>query len=1061
MAQLIVRLIPDLDKFQKDMDGVGDRISKFGGAVTDVGSVLTTGLTLPIIAVGTAAIVTSTKLNESMANVATLIPGATDRVVELKGEVQNLAIATGKSTEDISGGLYEVISTFGDTADTVKYLEINARAAAAGLADTKEALALTSAVTKGYGDTSAEAVQHAADLAFQAVNLGQTTFPELAESIGKVVPIAAALGVSQEELFAKMATLTGVTGGAAEVSTQLRAVYQAILKPTGEMAIALNTVASSLDAEGKLTGGPLVDNWKRLDEQHKAAVDNYRNLKASLEAATASGSLNKDQLKLLATQVKDAKGELKPMADAVDDAAAALGQSIVQSVGSTEAIRLLTEQAGGNSDTMGKMYGSVEALTAVLALGGGQADKFEENLAAMGNVAGSVDTAFREQTEGINENGFAMKQLTVKLEVAAQKLGDGMAPAISKVIDVAGPLIDKIIEAADNFSKLDEGQQTAIVTVLAVVAAIGPLLLIIGTLITTVGTITTAVGVLSGALPLLGAAFTIATGPVGIIIAVIAALAAGMVILYNNNEDFRNLVNSTWDGIKSLAETVWGGIKRLVDEFGASLLLLATPAGPIMVLSRLLGIELGPKLIEGIIAGLGGLKDAVGNALAQGLRDAVSFATGPKGINAQSPSKYTAEHLGLPMMLGVATGFADGATDTGIALAKELKKVVTDASEDKTVVADTEAAGKGLGKPLTTGLLSGLAAGLGGEANQIAEIFETPMGKVLAEATRHGPLPDATDESFTELGKETAAPGFLYGFVDGLNGKANEVSSIYQTWQGAILAEATRHLPISDVDGGWAAALSSEWETEFTDVHPVLQTIADDIEDIGTATRDVKPMVFLVGEDVKNMGKKAEATGLELDGLGMKMGLTKAPMIAAGMDAKNMGDNIKGVGDATVAAADQFDYNINRINERAKSGEAQLRALATAANEAGQAVSSVGNPAYQGTYGNYTPDSYGGGSHTPGGYQEHTPGSGHAAGGIALGPTWGLFGEKRPGEALIPLDRLDEFMTRDMAPSQTPGNGGNVVVDMRGATIYGVNDLDDRVRRAVRAGKQDGTLRGV
>ena len=60
---------------------------------------------------------------------------------------------------------------------------------------------LLSAVTKGYGDTSAEAVQKAADLSFATVRLGQTTFPELAAAMGKVIPLASTLGVEQEQLF--------------------------------------------------------------------------------------------------------------------------------------------------------------------------------------------------------------------------------------------------------------------------------------------------------------------------------------------------------------------------------------------------------------------------------------------------------------------------------------------------------------------------------------------------------------------------------------------------------------------------------------------------------------------------------------------------------------------------------------------------------------------------------------------------------------------------------------------------------------------------------------------
>lgn len=202
----------------------------------------------------------SRELNKEMANVATLIPGAVSRVVELKREVQLLAIDTGKSTTDLAQGLFQVISAFGDSADSVTKLRITAQAATAGMATTTQSLNLLSAVTKGYGDTSLEATAKAADLAFMTNKLGQTTFPELAASIGRVVPLAAKLGVSQEELFAGFATLTGVTGNAAEVSTQLAGIQRAMIKPTEDMANAIkNAGFSSAGAliEAKGLGGAL------------------------------------------------------------------------------------------------------------------------------------------------------------------------------------------------------------------------------------------------------------------------------------------------------------------------------------------------------------------------------------------------------------------------------------------------------------------------------------------------------------------------------------------------------------------------------------------------------------------------------------------------------------------------------------------------------------------------------------------------------------------------------------------------------------------------------------
>ena len=173
--------------------------------------------------------------NKEMANIATLIPGATERVIELKTAIRGMAVVVGKSTADLAQGAYQVISAFGDTADTVNILEMSAKAATAGVATTTEAINLLSAVTKGYGDTSKEAVKKASDLAFQTVTLGQTTFPELAASIGRAIPLAAELGVVEEELFTVMATGTGVTGKAAEVSTQLRGIFQSLMAPTADM----------------------------------------------------------------------------------------------------------------------------------------------------------------------------------------------------------------------------------------------------------------------------------------------------------------------------------------------------------------------------------------------------------------------------------------------------------------------------------------------------------------------------------------------------------------------------------------------------------------------------------------------------------------------------------------------------------------------------------------------------------------------------------------------------------------------------------------------------------
>lgn len=519
----------ELSDVAKSSRSLSDSMKDFGKGMKDVGSTLTAGFTLPLVGIGTAAIKASTDLNAMMANIQSLGLG-TDRVLELKESVQNLAIEMGKSTSDMADGLYQVISTFGDSADAVKSLEIAAKAGAAGLATTTDAINLIAAVTKGYGDTSLEAQQKVSDLAFQTVNLGQTTFPELAAAIGKVVPIAAALGVTQEELFAQMATLTGVTGSTAEVTTQLRATYQALLKPTKEMAGSIEEVATKLNEQGKLASGPLVDAWLNAKSTYEATAASVLALKEQLAHVDTSTKEGAKSAKDLKAQLKDQEQAAKDASESMAKHAAALGPVMVDSIGLTETLALLSDTAHGNTDTLGKMYGSVEALTAVLALSGGQAQSFKEKLAAMQDVTGVTNEAFKDQTEGLNKAGFTMEQLKVKVEVLLQRLGDGLAPSLAIVLDNLTPLINKLLDAATWFANTDESTQKWIIGIAAAVAAIGPLLMVLGTLITTIGAL---MPVIEG----IGVVLAALASPIGLAVAAVVGLYAAWVTNFMGIQD--------------------------------------------------------------------------------------------------------------------------------------------------------------------------------------------------------------------------------------------------------------------------------------------------------------------------------------------------------------------------------------------------------------------------------------------------------------------------------------------------------------------------------------------
>ncbi len=264
----------------------------------------------------------SVQFNKELASVGTLLDGdIKPRLNELSKGVVSLSSKTGIGTSDLTDGLYQVVSAFGDSAEAIDQLEIAAQAAKAGNATTTDSINLLSAVTKGYGDTSAESQRKAADLAFMTAKLGQTTFPELAASMGKVAPLASSLTVSQEELFGAMSTLTGVTGNTAEVATQLKGTFTGFMKPTKEMQAAMEKLGY---ANGKVMLESL--GLQGTLEALKGSVDGdeiaFANLFGSIEAKSAVLAMTGAQAENLANktnQMYDAAGAAQKAFDIMNN----------------------------------------------------------------------------------------------------------------------------------------------------------------------------------------------------------------------------------------------------------------------------------------------------------------------------------------------------------------------------------------------------------------------------------------------------------------------------------------------------------------------------------------------------------------------------------------------------------------------------------------------------------------------------------------------------------------------------------------------------------------------
>ena len=284
-----------IHKTDEKAEGLGNKFLSGIGTVAKWGTAIGAAAIAGATAIAGKATKAAMDFEQQMSNVATLLDGDVDTKIKNLGEsVKTIAAETGASTELLTDGLYQTISAFGETEDAIKILETATKGAVAGNATVTDSINLLSAVTKGYGDTSKESAQKVSDLAFLTVKLGQTSFPELARSMGKVVPLAGTLKVSQEELFGAMATLTGVTGGTAEVSTQLRATLQGLMKPSAGMTEALKKLGYQNGAAALETLG-LEGTLNALKGTVGGNETEFANLFSSVEAGTAVLALTGSQ----------------------------------------------------------------------------------------------------------------------------------------------------------------------------------------------------------------------------------------------------------------------------------------------------------------------------------------------------------------------------------------------------------------------------------------------------------------------------------------------------------------------------------------------------------------------------------------------------------------------------------------------------------------------------------------------------------------------------------------------------------------------------------------------
>lgn len=259
---------------------------------------------------------------------------------------------------------------------------------------------------------------------------------------------------------------------------------------------------------------------------------------AGIDASTAANALKTGMARLVAPAA-DGQTWMNKLGISITNADGSMKDSVTVQKELHSAFSTLSEseQLAAASAIFGK--NQMSNWLALINTAPDEVDSLNKSLEAEGtttDMANAMMSGF----------GGSIEKLKSSVDVAATSLGEALAPTILKVSDA-------IQKAVDWFNSLSDEQKETITKIGLVVAAIGPLLIIVGKVISLVGSIMTLA-------PALGTALAVLTGPVGLVVAAVAAAIAIGVLLYKN-----------WDTIKAKAKELGENIKKKFNEIKESI----------------------------------------------------------------------------------------------------------------------------------------------------------------------------------------------------------------------------------------------------------------------------------------------------------------------------------------------------------------------------------------------------------------------------------------------------------------------------------------------------------
>ena len=384
----------------------------------------------------TSSVDIGSSFETALAKVSTIADTSKVSVDDLNKQILDTSGSMGVAAADIAEAAYQAISAGQDTANAVAFAGQASKLAAAGFTSSSSAVDILTTALNAYG-LSADQATHVSDVLLTTQNLGKTSVDELSSSMGKVIPLAAAYGVTVENLSSGLAVMTANGIATAEATTYTKSmlnelgdagstVGKILQKQTGKSFAQLN-------AEGKSLGDVLQILYQSVGGSSTA----FAGLWSSVEAGTGALSLasgGAEHFNDVLSQMQNSAGATETAYETMTDTFQHKVETM-QTAAQNFGITLYDSLESSLSDATQWGTDCLTQLTTALSEGGPEA-----MLAAAGEIISDLAAGIAEQLPGLMQTGVdIITQLT-------QSLTDAMPAMLDTAGEVLGTLAQGIID---------------------------------------------------------------------------------------------------------------------------------------------------------------------------------------------------------------------------------------------------------------------------------------------------------------------------------------------------------------------------------------------------------------------------------------------------------------------------------------------------------------------------------------------------------------------------------------------------------------------------------------